>query len=223
LAPLRIPSTTLETQARLASTQWHRFHRMRRLLVHSLCRPCRATCSPPGRWPRGFGFPGPPSTGSSKAARCGRSGSRTPSGSRRGAPTGALAFAEADEWRHAMTWRTPTLFVGSCICPARPPTCVSQPSFTPSKGVGATPSTAPSACGSSAPLPRRWKPPFAARPPRDDSRFRTAASASSSLPNIGVPALPRRIHALEEFLGTKLRALYQRTKGRDLFDLATTL
>lgn len=32
-----------------------------------------------------------------------------------------------------------------------------------------------------------------------------------------------RIYALEELLGTKLRALYQRKKGRDLFDLATTL
>jgi predicted nucleotidyltransferase component of viral defense system len=32
-----------------------------------------------------------------------------------------------------------------------------------------------------------------------------------------------RIFALEELLGTKLRALYQRKKGRDLFDLATTL
>ncbi len=29
--------------------------------------------------------------------------------------------------------------------------------------------------------------------------------------------------ALEELLGTKLRALYQRKKGRDLFDLATVL
>lgn len=32
-----------------------------------------------------------------------------------------------------------------------------------------------------------------------------------------------RTYALEELLGTKLRALYQRKKGRDLFDLATTL
>ena len=32
-----------------------------------------------------------------------------------------------------------------------------------------------------------------------------------------------RIYALEELLGTKLRALYQRKKGRDLYDLATTL
>jgi predicted nucleotidyltransferase component of viral defense system len=30
-------------------------------------------------------------------------------------------------------------------------------------------------------------------------------------------------YRLEELLGTKLRALYQRKKGRDLFDLATTL
>jgi predicted nucleotidyltransferase component of viral defense system len=30
-------------------------------------------------------------------------------------------------------------------------------------------------------------------------------------------------YALEELLGTKLRALYQRKKGRDLFDLATAL
>ena len=30
-------------------------------------------------------------------------------------------------------------------------------------------------------------------------------------------------YALEELLGTKLRALYQRRKGRDLFDLATAL
>ncbi len=32
-----------------------------------------------------------------------------------------------------------------------------------------------------------------------------------------------RIYALEELLGTKLRALYQRKKGRDVFDLAMTL
>lgn len=32
-----------------------------------------------------------------------------------------------------------------------------------------------------------------------------------------------QLYALEELLGTKLRALYQRKKGRDLFDLATTL
>ncbi len=32
-----------------------------------------------------------------------------------------------------------------------------------------------------------------------------------------------RIYALEELLGTKLRALYQRKKGRDLFDLAGVL
>ena len=30
-------------------------------------------------------------------------------------------------------------------------------------------------------------------------------------------------YALDELLGTKLRALYQRRKGRDLFDLATAL
>jgi hypothetical protein len=30
-------------------------------------------------------------------------------------------------------------------------------------------------------------------------------------------------YTLEELLGTKLRALYQRKKGRDLFDLATAL
>jgi hypothetical protein len=30
-------------------------------------------------------------------------------------------------------------------------------------------------------------------------------------------------YRLEELLGTKLRALYQRSKGRDLFDLAVTL
>ena len=32
-----------------------------------------------------------------------------------------------------------------------------------------------------------------------------------------------RTYALEELLGTKLRALYQRSKGRDLFDLAVAL
>ncbi|PWG61034.1 nucleotidyl transferase AbiEii/AbiGii toxin family protein [Spiribacter halobius] len=32
-----------------------------------------------------------------------------------------------------------------------------------------------------------------------------------------------RSYALDELLGTKLRALYQRRKGRDLFDLATAL
>ncbi len=32
-----------------------------------------------------------------------------------------------------------------------------------------------------------------------------------------------RSYSLEELLGTKLRALYQRKKGRDLFDLATAL
>lgn len=32
-----------------------------------------------------------------------------------------------------------------------------------------------------------------------------------------------RSHALDELLGTKLRALYQRKQGRDLFDLATAL
>ena len=31
------------------------------------------------------------------------------------------------------------------------------------------------------------------------------------------------VYATEELLGTKLRALYQRRKGRDLFDLAAAL
>ena len=34
---------------------------------------------------------------------------------------------------------------------------------------------------------------------------------------------PMLTYALDELLGTKLRALYQRKKGRDLFDLATAL
>lgn len=34
---------------------------------------------------------------------------------------------------------------------------------------------------------------------------------------------PILTYALDELLGTKLRALYQRKKGRDLFDLATAL
>lgn len=35
----------------------------------------------------------------------------------------------------------------------------------------------------------------------------------------GARACCMRIYAVEEMLGTKLRALYQRKKGRDLFDL----
>ncbi|MCP4605321.1 MAG: nucleotidyl transferase AbiEii/AbiGii toxin family protein, partial [Proteobacteria bacterium] len=36
-------------------------------------------------------------------------------------------------------------------------------------------------------------------------------------------SVPITVYQLDELLGTKLRALYQRKKGRDLFDLATAI